>query len=86
MNDYVIRYRNLSGATPMSPLRDQISANNEQAAIAALKQRHPEQYLRIEHIRRDTPAPKKRKTRAEWIVLAIIVVIGGINLLTRTMQ
>lgn len=83
MAEYVIRYRNLSGDTPETPQRDRLEAANQQAAIAALKERHPGAELRIEHVINDTPAPKKRKTRAEWIILALVVVIGGINLIAR---
>lgn len=83
MPDYRLRYRNLSGGAPETPLTDLIEAPSEQAAIAALKARLPGQDLRIETARRTDPAPKKRKTRAEWIVLALVLLIGGINLIRR---
>lgn len=85
MPDYLIRYRNLSGDSPMSPVSERLDAPNAQAAVEVLKQRHPDQELRIEAATTTTPPPKKRKTRAEWIVLALIVVIGGINLLSRSL-
>ncbi|WP_420569595.1 hypothetical protein [Thalassovita sp.] len=83
MADYLIRYRNLSGSDPMSPLSERISATSEQQAIAQLKARLPQQEIRVETVRSDTPAPKKRKTWAQWVLLALFLVIGGVNVASR---
>lgn len=86
MAEYLIRYRNLSGSEPLSPLSQRIEAPSGQAAIDALKSRHPDQELRVETVRSDAPKPKKRKTRAEWVLLALFLVIGGVNLLSQWMN
>ncbi|MGH1353465.1 MAG: hypothetical protein ACRBBS_00085 [Thalassovita sp.] len=83
MAEYLIRYRNLSGPDPMSPLSERIEAASGQAAIDQLKSRQPDQELRVETVRSDVPTPKKRKTRAEWLLVALFLVIGGVNLLSR---
>jgi len=86
MTDYLIRYRNLSGDDPMSPISEHVEAPSAQAAIAELKARHPDQDLRIERTSDTAPPPKKRRTRAEWIILAFVVVLGGVNLVTRMLR
>lgn len=86
MAEYVIRFRNLSSDAPETPQRERIDAPTQQAAIAALKERLPGQELRIEKVVNETPTPKKRKTRAEWIILALVVVLGGVNLLSRALR
>jgi hypothetical protein len=83
MADYLIRYRNLSGPQPMTPLSERIEAPSGQDAIARLKARQPDQELRIESVRSDAPEPKKRKTWAQWVLLALFLVIGGVNLASR---
>jgi hypothetical protein len=83
MTEYLIRYRNLSGPDPMSPQSIRIEAKNGQAAIEDLKKQMSEQELRVEKVSSDTPAPRKRKTRAEWVLLALFLILGGVNLVTR---
>lgn len=86
MAEYLIRYRILSGTEPLSPLSERVEATSGQAAIDVLKSRHPDQELRVENVRSDVPTPKKRKTRAEWVLLALFLVIGGVNLVSRWMN
>ncbi|WP_319824660.1 hypothetical protein [Thalassovita sp.] len=83
MPSYLIRYRILSGPDPMTPLSTRIEAGTEQAAIAVLKSAHTGQDIRIEKASPDTPVPRKRKSRKEWIILGLIVVIGAVNLASR---
>lgn len=83
MTEYLIRYRNLSGPDPMSPQSIRIEAKNGQAAIEALKKQMSEQELRVEKVSSEALAPRKRKTRAEWVLLALFVILGGVNLVTR---
>ncbi|MBA83715.1 hypothetical protein ACSSNL_14925 [Thalassobius sp. S69A] len=85
MPEYTLRYRNLSGDAPLSPLIARLEAPNAEQAISLLKKHNPDQELRIERVQNDAPPAPKRKTRAEWIVLALIVVIGGINLIARNL-
>lgn len=79
----MIRYRNLSGPDPMTPLSERIEAASAQQAIALLKDRLPDQELRVETVRSDAPEPKKPKSRAQWVLLALFVIIGGVNLAAR---
>ncbi len=67
----------------MAPLSVRIEAASGQAAIDQLKSRQPDQERRVETVRSDVPTPKKRKTRAEWLLVALFLVIGGVNLLSR---
>lgn len=85
MPEYTLRYRNLSGAAPLTPLVTRLEASNAEQAVALLKGHNPDQDLRIERVQNDTPPTKKRKTRAEWIVLALLVGLGGINLIARNL-
>ncbi len=80
---YLIRYRNLSGPDPLTPVTTRLEARSEQAAIAALKEARDGQEIRIEKVSSDVPAPPKRKTRKEWIILGLILVIGAVNLANR---
>jgi len=83
MTEYHIRYRNLSGPDPMSPVSAKIEATSGQAAINDLKRQFPDQELRVENVRSNVVEPRKRKTRAEWILLALFLVLGGVNLASR---
>lgn len=80
MPAYRLRYRNLSGPDPMTPITAQLDAASEQAAIAALKAQHSGQDLRIERVTSDIPAPRKRRSRNEWIILALVLTIGAVHL------